>query len=270
MSDTERTEHPMTRQHAVLTLPGMHAVAVRTGVRYRDADGTALGMDLYYPPDAGTAPLPAVVFVSGYGDAGAEQMLGRKLKDWEIYRDWARLVACAGLVAITYENANPAEDAAHVVEYVRAQASTLGIDPERIGLWSASGNVPNALALLVRSAEIRCAALLYGYTLDLEGGTAVAEAARRWGFVDAMAGRPLEALPSVPLLLVRAGRDDLPGINETMDRFVASALRRGLPVTLVSHADAPHAFDISDDTESSRAVMRQVLGFLRSHLLGQL
>jgi len=37
-------------------------------------------------------------------------------------------------------------------------------------------------------------------------------------------------------------------------------------VTLVNHPEAPHAFDLFFDTEVSREVIRQALGFLRFHL----
>ena len=45
------------------------------------------------------------------------------------------------------------------------------------------------------------------------------------------------------------------------------ALRANLPITLVNHATGPHAFAIEDDREATRAVVRQVLGFMRLHLL---
>ena len=65
---------------------------------------------------------------------------------------------------------------------------------------------------------------------------------------------------------MRAGRDEFPHLNETIDRFVIKALARNLPVTLVNHAEAPHAFDLLQDSETSREVIRQILAFLRFHL----
>jgi hypothetical protein len=60
----------------------------------------------------------------------------------------------------------------------------------------------------------------------------------------------------------------MPHLNETIDDFVAGALARNLPVTLVNHASAPHAFDLLDDSGASRETIRSLLGFLRIHLLG--
>ncbi len=59
----------------------------------------------------------------------------------------------------------------------------------------------------------------------------------------------------------------MPRLNETIDLFVTEALDQNLPVTFVNHHLAPHAFDILDDSECSHEVIRQILAFLRFHLL---
>jgi hypothetical protein len=67
-------------------------------------------------------------------------------------------------------------------------------------------------------------------------------------------------------MVVRAGREVMPGLNDAIDRFVAEALRFNLPLTLVNHATAPHAFDLVDETDISRQMVQRMLGFLRYHL----
>jgi hypothetical protein len=78
----------------VLRISGMEEVTVRRGVEYRTTTAGPLAMDVYCPPDwkSGVA-LPAVVFVFGYSDLGAEAMLGCKLHEMESYITWARLAA---------------------------------------------------------------------------------------------------------------------------------------------------------------------------------
>lgn len=66
--------------------------------------------------------------------------------------------------------------------------------------------------------------------------------------------------------MVRAGRDQMPGLNETLDRFVAKALTSNLPITCLNHPLAPHAFDLFDDSESSRETIRRIIEFLRVRL----
>jgi acetyl esterase/lipase len=105
--------------------------------------------------------------------------------------------------------------------------------------------------------------------LDLEGADGTASAASMFGFVNPCAGRSVEDLPQKPpLLIVRAGQDRMPRLNETLDRFLSKALARNLPLTFVNHPDAPHAFDLFDDTETSREIVRQILAFMQFHLSG--
>jgi hypothetical protein len=129
--------------------------------------------------------------------------------------------------------------------------------------------VPVALSAMMRGAPVAlsCAALCYGYAMDLDGSTEVANAARTFGFENAAAGRTIEDLsPGTSLLIVRAGRDEMPGLNAALDRFVAAALARNLPLSLINHAAGPHAFDLLDDSATTREAVRQVLQFLRFHL----
>ena len=114
--------------------------------------------------------------------------------------------------------------------------------------------------------SIACAALLYPYTIDSNGSTAVADAARRWGFVNPPGGRTVDDLPSaVPLFLARAGQDQAP-LNQALDGFVVNALARNLPITCVNHPAGAHAFDTVDDSAECRRIIRQVLLFLTTQL----
>ena len=81
MSQDTPQEH-ISKMRVVYTLPGLDAVTVRRDETYRVADSGALTMDLYYPPDSQSAGrTPAVIFVTGYNDAGAQRMLGCRMKE---------------------------------------------------------------------------------------------------------------------------------------------------------------------------------------------
>jgi hypothetical protein len=109
--------------------------------------------------------------------------------------------------------------------------------------------------------------LLYPFLLDLDGTTIVADASKTFKFVNACAGKSINDLRlDVPLFLVRAGREEFPHLNETIDRFVAQALLRNVPITLVNNATGHHAFDLFDDCLATRVIVQQVLGFLQAHL----
>jgi acetyl esterase/lipase len=249
----------MTEQPIVYRIPAMDEVNVHRDIEY--APGRTL--DVYLPPDSDK--FPALLFVTGFRDAGFEARLGCKLKEMASYVSWARLVAASGFAAITYSNVDPAADALTVLRYIRENAASLKIDSDRIAVWSCSGNVPNALALIMEE-RVTCAVFCYGFMLDLDGNTSVADAQKQWGFANPAAGKSVHDIPAdLPLLIVRAGRDEMAGLNPSIDRFVAHALARNLPLTLVNHATGPHSFDLFDDSETTRSIIRQILDFIRLH-----
>ena len=183
--------------------------------------------------------------------------------------DWATLVAESGLAAVTYTTSTDAvTDTRAVLGYLRANGGALAIDTARLGLWSCSSHVPAALGLLMdEPAAFRCAVMLYGFMLDLDGASGVTDAERTWRFANPARNRTIDELPeATPLFIARAGRDANPHLNDALDRFVAHALRRNLPITLVNHATGPHAFDVHEDSDRSRDIVRQSLAFLRAHL----
>lgn len=270
MSQDTKLDH-ISKKVVVYKIPGMDGVTVRRDVEYRVSDAGALNVDIYYPPDSKSgARIPAVVFVAGYPDPGFEMKVGCKFKEMGSSVSWGQLTAASGLIAITYTNREPAADIHALLEYIRHNAASLGIDENRIGLWASSGNVPNALSVLMQEPNdyLKCAVLCYGLMLDLDGYTHIAEAAGTWGFVNPCAGKSVADLPQgTPLFIVRAGQDQMPHLNETIDRFLDKALTCNLPVTFVNHAEAPHAFDLFHDSETSREVIRQILAFMQFHLL---
>ena len=269
MKQEEMAPADLAKLTVLYTVPGMEEVTIRRDVTYRTTETGPLAMDLYYPPDAAAgSPLPAVIVVYGYSDAGLPNVFGRTFKEMGSTVSWARLIAASGMIAILYSNRDPAEDAAAVLRYVREHASSLGIDGTRIGLWSGSANVPVALWLLTQQEmPVTCAALCCGYMLDVDGATGVADIQKTYRFANPGAGKSVDDVrKDVPLLIARSGKDQFPGLNESLDNFVRGALRCNLPLTLVNHADAPHAFDLFHDSDTTREIIRQILTFLRFHL----
>lgn len=250
-----------TNLKLIYSVDGADQIAVERDHVYTTEQG-ALGFDLYRPP-AAASPGPAVVFVSGLPDPGVVAMLGKPLKDWASYVGWARTVAASGIAAITYQNREPG-DVVALIRHLRASAGALGIDPARIGVMAFSGNAPSALGVIARE-RLACAALVYPYLLDLGGATEVADAARQYYF--ALPAVTLDELPrDLPMVIVRAGRDTSPGLDSTLLRFVAAARERGLAVTVIEHAEGPHAFDLVDSSRRTREVIDEILGFLRRAL----
>ena len=260
MSDREAQFRELAKKTIVYRVPGMDTVAVRRDETYRVTEEGALQLDVYTPAAGTGHPPPVVVIVLGYPDP---QGLFRRF-GWHV--SWAQLLAASGVAAVIYGNRQPAADIHGVLQHIRDHAGTLGVDGSRIGLLACSGHGPVALSALTVDGTLTCAALLYSFTMDLDGAEHVANAAKQFFFTDACAGKSMADLPAVPLLLARAGRDQFAGLNDALDRFVAACLARNLPVSLVNHPDGVHAFDLEEDSELSRGIIRQVLAFLCLHL----
>jgi acetyl esterase/lipase len=125
-----------------------YGVTTRTGIPYVEHDGVKLAGDLYLPK--GIDKPPVIVAVHGGG--------------WQIgnpkfYQYWGPYLARHGiaLFAIAYRLSKPGAktfpaavyDVKAAVQYVRANAAELGVDPARIGLMgdSAGAHLVSLVAL---------------------------------------------------------------------------------------------------------------------------
>jgi acetyl esterase/lipase len=163
------------------------------------------------------------------------------------------------MIGVTYSNREPG-DAHAMLAHLRGNAAALGIDDQRLAIWACSGNAPMALSLL---DGMRCAVLCYPF-IGLGNSPEVAQAAAMFRFANP--AMTLEQLPDLPMFIARAGRDELPGLNGTIDRFVPAAIARGMAITLANHPTGPHSFDLLDDSPATRAFGQQILAFLHIHL----
>src|SRR5204862_2873363 len=143
----QTTADHISRRKVLFGLPGIDAVRVRPDLQYGDSDAHL--MDVYYPPDPAAASLPAVVIVSGFPGAGFERAIGCPFKEMGSTTSWSRLIAASCLIAVAYTNREPVADIQALVQHLRSNAATLGIDATQIGLWAGSGHVPVALSLLM-------------------------------------------------------------------------------------------------------------------------
>lgn len=261
-TDRDATLREIARKTVACRLPGMDTLPARRSLSYRATRGSELPMDIYYPSvDPGRRP-PVVLAPLAYPDPEA------RVRRYGPLTSWAQLIAASGMAAVLFGAETPEEDVHAALHHLHDAAGALGLGMDRVGVFAASGNVTVALSTVMRHRHIRCAALLYGYTMDLDGSTAVADMARQAGFANACAGKTVDDLPDdVPTLFVRAGRDRCPGLNAALDAVVARALARNLPFTLINHAGGGHGFDLEEDTAISHGIVRQVLAFLRLHLM---
>lgn len=227
MSDeTKMTD--MTRRGVVYSLPDTESVSITRGIEYKKTETDKQTLDIYYPLDlTHGSKKPSVIYINGYPDSVIQNTFGCKYNDMGHFISWGKLAAVSGMAAITYTTGNePASDIFTLLQYIRQNASTLGIDENRVGLWACSGHVPNALSVLMKEDQNlpKCVVLCYGYMLDSEKSSYVADMAKNAGFVNPCVGKSVTHISrDIPILIVRAGQDEMPHLNETIDMFLSDA-----------------------------------------------
>jgi len=225
----------------VLKLPGMDDVPI-THTTYKSIDKTELRMDVYYPSDFDhKIRLPAVII---------HNCVSMENPDLKGIQDWGRLIAVSGMIGITHQSRFfEAEDTHDLVDYLRVHADELGIDAEHLGILTTSGNglVGMPLAMDKDRTYIRCAAVYY--TMP-----------------DPDDVEPLKPLrQDISLFIVRCGLDEFRA-NRNIDHFIPMALDADVDLELINYLEGHHAFDIVDDNDRSRDIIRKTLDFFKNHL----
>src|SRR5437868_3289993 len=108
-------------------------------VTYCTAGGVDLQMDIYAPARLAGARAPAVMFVHGGAWSGGDKASGEGAPEIAELVDRGYVVASISYrLAPRYVFPAQIEDVKCAVRYLRANASSLHIDPKRIGAWGAS------------------------------------------------------------------------------------------------------------------------------------
>lgn len=269
---SEKTPAERVKPPVVYRLPGMDAVSVHSNLKYSDVDNPFLLMDVYRPPNRSKGDLRPIVALI-HGGRGAQY----KPKDWGIFQSWGRLIAAAGMVSVMFTHrlgypkpllAEAALDLRNAIDYIRANADAFGADPSRIALfaWSAGGPLLS-IALQDRPQFIRCLVAFYAY-LDIQRSPSHVEneSADTLKAFSPIAHLERDASRIVPVFVARAGQDEIPMMNESIDGFVAAATAANVPLTYMNHPTGEHGFDNQNDDHRSREIIRSALAFLSTHL----
>lgn len=267
-------------------MTGQGRVTVQEGVVFGTGGGRELRCDIYVPPGE-VRDAPAVVLVHG----GAWRTGDRsQLRGYGILLGREGYVCVAPEYRLTGESAWPAQihDVKAAIRFVRANAASLGVDPERIAI---EGNSAGAhLALLAAGtpdqAELEgdggnpgvstaVAAAIGVYTPTrfyhsdrLPGAVPMAALSNQPSEDAALAASPLTHVsPSFPpTLLIHGGADTTVPPSATMVMYEA-LVEASVPVELHMYAEQPHAFDRVPDY--GRQCAAEMLLFLRRYLVAK-
>lgn len=228
----------------VYDVPATKNVKVKTDVTYFKDARSNLTIDVYTPPDLKAGEkLPAVVFLNAIGDQP-----DNKVKHWEIYKSFPRLVAAHGMVGISMEadGSRIQENLRSLFDFLAREGDKHGIDGSRLGVYAASANTTQSLIYLMSetaSKGIRAAALYYGVTPAPEA----------------------RLRKDLPVLFVLA-EGDLQGLGQQSMGLWQRVAQSGAPWTLMFASNLPHAFDAFSDNDESRLIIRQTIAFWKTHL----
>jgi dipeptidyl aminopeptidase/acylaminoacyl peptidase len=260
--------NPTAGRELVLQIPGMHRAKVRRNLTYERVAGTRLRLDVYHPRGFRRGRLPAVL-LGGPPAHSAGRASGQKV-------GWAQAIAASGMAAVAFDIRSdnslrtpfdPARDVEAAIRYVRANAHRLAVDPNRLcTLGFSVGTAPWHLWATAREPApfAKCNVSLYG-PLDFRSSAFGLDPSLVEEF-SALTYLRRHGAAIPPMLIVKAGREENEGINESIDRFAAAARAAHADVRVVTHATGAHAFDVGARSARSRAVVREVLRFLRTRL----
>ena len=249
----------------VYRVPHMEKVIVRSNLVHKSTANATLKADLYLPQTVSSnAALPAILFV--LGDAEPEQL--RNAKDWKFFQSYGRLAAASGYIGVTFNHrssenfqklSDVRSDIEDLVRYVRGHARDLNVDRDRLCLWFFSGSGPHLrLAMGENTNFVRCLVAYYPLLAAPPGTKDQIE----YSSVEQLTRNA----PRVPPILIVKARGDGPVLNSLIDEFRKAASAARVPLVYLEHPTGGHAFDILNDDDTSRKIIRQTLEFIRVRL----
>lgn len=254
-----------------LKLPGIENVMIKKDIPYLNNSAVTRKMDIYYPPNFDfKRKISAIIFISGIPDTSMIKLSGDQFRKYGQYTSWCKLVAASGMAGIVYETNDPKNDLISLTEFIKSDQVNLSINKNSIGAFFCSGNTPTGISYVLNSTSIfSCAVLYYGFCLtqDCENLTTIESLFKQMGFQKPpILPDPADWKKDVPLLVVRAGLDNTPYLNPTIQNFLNQAIKFNLPLTYVNYPDAPHGFDVYTDNETTRQIIKNTIEFWKSNL----
>src|SRR5438128_3446999 len=260
MADAMPPPAELIRKPLVLQPPAGDIVVQRDVVYRTDGESRFLA-DIYQPAKLAEGERrPVVIFIHG-GPVPADKT---QPKEWRIFTDYGRLAASSGFIGVTFnhgffaasELGRAESNVEALIDHVRVNASTMHTDGDRIFLWAFSGGGPFLSAGFDPARRYIRGLISYYAAPDV----ATPELRARFS--------PLERLKaagsSPPMFIGRAGKDFEP-INAALEKFIDAALARNVEIELMNHPTGEHGFDILNDDERSRAIIRRTIDFIREH-----
>jgi acetyl esterase/lipase len=252
---------------ATLKHPGRTAAVQRLELEVgKRADGSQLLIDLTLPekPAKGRTLPVAVLFHGGLPD-----VIPIRARQWQIYRDWGAMLAGAGAAVVMFDHTLGAPRARldqamtetdAVLRWLTQNAAQRGFDTERISAVTFSAGGLLVPALLEPARAARFAQVIMFYPLLGVSGANPAAATMDQPLIDRLSTKSAAAriaARGTPLLIFRAGSDEIPGLLSVLDEAVVALLAADARVELANLPRAPHSFDMFTERDDVTATIEQ-------------
>jgi hypothetical protein len=237
ITGAEKRQRTTGHDWIVYTVPDMDAVQILQ-THYLRNDGKTPRMDVYYPPHYQfNEPLPGMIIFS----------IRTSSMHKASYVSWAQLLATFRMAVITYEATEERTDYLALRQYVSTATSFLKITSSRIGVVAFCGAL-NHLSNILPS-------LPHDGLMNIACGI----------FFSGIVASPRRYRPMFPVLLVDSGRD-YAVCTQSFARFRKYAPDYGITHDILEYPDGVHRFDVVQDTEDSRTIIRQMLAYIHKTL----
>lgn len=255
----------------VFELPRMDDLIIKKAIAFQDIAGSTLKMDIYYPPDFDfQRKIPAVIMVLGYPDMAGKKLIGSEFKNHIQFVSWCKIIAASGMASIVYQSNNPEQDIITLSNYLKTNEDKLKIDNSKIGAYTCSAHTPTTITTILNGSNniFKCAVVYYGFflTSDFKYLSQIDSLSQKMGFRTPRLSEPTTWKKDIPIMVVRAGKDNVPYINQTLASFYEKALNQNLPITLINYSNGVHGFEVYNDNETSRQIIKNTIEFWKFHL----
>ncbi|HTN96665.1 MAG TPA: alpha/beta hydrolase [Nordella sp.] len=233
------------------------------------ADGSPVKITLSMPKGKSRDKLPVVLLMHG----GIPAEIKAPASIWQVYRDWGTVIAASGAAAVMYDHSLGVPkrelDLAlgqldQVLVWLAAEGEGRGLDTKRVSAiaFSAGGLLVPSLIGEKRPLAISRIVLFYPSTGIVPGSPSEPltspELAQRMS-MKRSAG--IIAERRMPLLILRAGGDQMKGLNALQDGTIAALLAADADVEVINLPGAPHGFDSRLESSAVRRVIDRAIDF---------
>jgi hypothetical protein len=266
----------LLKKTIVYTVPGMEKITIHKNITYKTVDGEQLKMDIYMPPVKDkTQRYPVVIFVHG----GPIMASMTPPKEWGVFTSYGRLAAASGLVGVTFNHryyglykknlVNSLADVKDVINLVTMKGSTYHINSDQICLWAFSGaGYHLSIPLKEKMTNVRCLVAYYAimnlkYFLSKDNQVKMADILEYYTPVNYLENKEF---PFPPVLIASAGKD-APPIKKSIQEFINESFKVNILIDFLNHPEGFHGFDVLNDDERSKDILKRTIQFIKGGLL---